>query len=133
MLEHWQRIAGHWGHVPQSDGTYLFVVQHVYQRSHRRGAKALVVFSDGGTAYDAWFNDGFGSYAQPGGSVLATVRIGWGPHNERDDVVYVEAIYGTYVPDWFRQIRMATIREQKRRFRVERRADRIAARRKRTR
>ena len=65
--------------------TRIVFVQHVYQRAHR-GTKAFVVCDDTHEQRDAWF---WWFRAEPGQMAAVRALSGWGPHNRRDDVLYI--------------------------------------------
>ncbi len=63
----------------------VVLVQHVYQRS-RRGTKALVLMERTGQQHDAWF---WWSRVSSGQMAAVQFTEGWGPHTQRDGVLYV--------------------------------------------
>ncbi|GAA1146231.1 hypothetical protein GCM10009664_12920 [Kitasatospora gansuensis] len=66
-------------------GARLLQAVNVYQRA-RRGSKAQVHWCGSGLVQDAWFE---GWHVPPGAFVLVTGEVGWGPHNQIKDVLYV--------------------------------------------
>jgi hypothetical protein len=66
-------------------GVEVVFVQYVYQYA-RRGTKAIVRLDRTGEQRDAWF---WWSRVRPGQMAGVQVSTGWGPHSERDGVLYV--------------------------------------------
>ncbi|MCV6990797.1 hypothetical protein H7I87_18765 [Mycobacterium timonense] len=79
-------------------GWSLLYVQNVYQHA-RRGSKAIVsIYGDAaGASRDAWF---WGEQVQAGSVVAVSLNQGWGPHTNRDDVLYIgngtPGVYATF-------------------------------------
>lgn len=70
-----------------TNGWSLLHVHNVYQRAHR-GSKALMsIYGDTtSTSRDAWF---WWHHVQPGSVIAVHHNQGWGPHSQRDDVLYI--------------------------------------------
>ncbi len=64
----------------------MLQVMNVYQRA-RRGSKAQVRWCESGYFQDAWFE---GWHVPSGAFVLVTGNVGWGPHNQIQNVLYVD-------------------------------------------
>jgi hypothetical protein len=74
-------------------GWTLLYVQNVYQRA-QRGSKAMVsIYGDStGMSRDAWF---WWEQVHRGSVVAVSHSQGWGPHTNRDGVLYI----GTQAPE----------------------------------
>jgi hypothetical protein len=68
-------------------GWSMLYIQNVYQHAHR-GSKATVsIYGDAvGVSRDAWF---WWEHVKRGSVVAVSLSQGWGPHNRRDDVLYI--------------------------------------------
>jgi len=66
-------------------------VLRVYQYA-ARGTKAIVEDDRSGAVFDAWF---WWTRVQPGETVAVHADFGWGPHTQRDNVLYVGDASGT--------------------------------------
>jgi hypothetical protein len=71
--------------VARLPGGEVVFVQFVYQHA-RRGTKAVVRLDSTGEQRDAWF---WWSRVRPGQMAAVQVSTGWGPHTQRDGVLYV--------------------------------------------
>lgn len=74
-------------HYTTGNGWTLLYVQNVYQHA-QRGSKAMVsIYGDHpGVSRDAWF---WWEQVQRGSVVAVNLSQGWGPHTQRDDVLYI--------------------------------------------
>lgn len=74
-------------HYTTGNGWTLLYVQNVYQHA-QRGSKAMVsIYGDTtGTSRDAWF---WWEQVQHGSVVAVSHSQGWGPHTNRDGVLYI--------------------------------------------
>jgi hypothetical protein len=108
-------LAARWGHalVARADGVEIAFVERVYQHA-RRGSKAIIVWLRTGRRQDAWFE---GSQERPGRYLLLTGSVGYGPHNDNPDVLFVHS--GEVLATLPRRAPKAWRREQ-RRLRVAR-------------
>ncbi|MDT3441636.1 MULTISPECIES: hypothetical protein [unclassified Pseudofrankia] len=73
------------GRVAATPGAALVHVLQVYQYA-ARGTKAIVRDDASGYAFDAWF---WWARVGPGQAVAVHAGAGWGPHTQRDNVLYV--------------------------------------------
>ncbi|MBN9105382.1 MAG: hypothetical protein J0I14_10290 [Propionibacteriaceae bacterium] len=82
-------LAARWEHalVARADGVEIAFVERVYQHA-RRGSKAIIVWLRAGRRQDAWFE---GSQERPGRYLLLTGSVGYGPHNDNPDVLFVHS------------------------------------------
>ena len=69
----------------QTAGVEMIFVRQVYQYA-QRGTKAVVAFDTTAEHRDAWF---WWSRVNPGQMAAVRISTGWGPHTQRDGVVYV--------------------------------------------
>ncbi|MDP7703701.1 MULTISPECIES: hypothetical protein [unclassified Mycobacterium] len=81
-----QTWAGFYSYAT-ANGLHMLCIEKVYQHAHR-GSKAIVFIygENAGARRDAWF---WWTQVQQGSVVAAYLSEGWGPHTNRDHVLYI--------------------------------------------